>query len=226
MMGENVVHALKSISLQIEARQIVALRGPSGSGKSTLLNLIGALDSPTSGVIKIGGRELQSLSVNERADFRNATVGFVFQNFNLIPVLSTYENVILPCQLGQLSDSARDFDFEQRARELIEKVGLYYQMHQRVNKLSGGQMQRVALARALVNKPNLILADEPTANLDSDTANTVLSLMRELSLSEGSTVLVATHDSNVLKYCDRVITLKDGGITSDTSVDDDMYKAV
>lgn len=211
-MGDVEVHALRGVSFNINKGGIVALMGPSGSGKSTLLNLIGALDIPSAGAVIVRDMDLSKLERDEQSTFRNATIGFVFQNFNLIPVLTTIENVMLPAQLGRqpLGESLAD-----RARVLLEKVGLGKQIHQRVNRLSGGQMQRVAIARALINKPPIILADEPTANLDHDTSDTVLTVLKELCLSEGATVVVATHDNHVLSYCHRVIRLIDGKLLSD-----------
>jgi putative ABC transport system ATP-binding protein len=211
-MGDVEVQALRGVSFNINKGGIVALMGPSGSGKSTLLNLIGALDVPTGGSLLVRDMDLAKLNRDEQSTFRNATIGFVFQNFNLVPVLTTIENVMLPAQLGrqQLGESLQD-----RAKVLLEKVGLGKQIHQRVNRLSGGQMQRVAIARALINKPPIILADEPTANLDHDTADTVLTVLKDLCSSEGATVVVATHDSHVLSYCHRIIRLMDGKLLSD-----------
>ncbi len=211
-MGDVEVQALRGVSFNIEKGGIVALMGPSGSGKSTLLNLIGALDVPTGGSLLVRDMDLAKLNRDEQSTFRNATIGFVFQNFNLVPVLTTIENVMLPAQLGrqQLGES-----LQERAKVLLEKVGLGKQIHQRVNRLSGGQMQRVAIARALINKPPIILADEPTANLDHDTADTVLTVLKELCSSEGATVVIATHDSHVLTYCHRIIRLIDGKLLSD-----------
>ena len=211
-MGDVEVQALRGVSFNINKGGIVALMGPSGSGKSTLLNLIGALDVPTGGSLLVRDMDLAKLNRDEQSTFRNTTIGFVFQNFNLVPVLTTIENVMLPAQLGrqQLGES-----LQERAKVLLEKVGLGKQIHQRVNRLSGGQMQRVAIARALINKPPIILADEPTANLDHDTADTVLTVLKELCSSEGATVVVATHDSHVLTYCHRIIRLMDGKLLSD-----------
>lgn len=211
-MGETEVIGLKAVSFNIPKGGIVALMGPSGSGKSTLLNLIGALDSPTSGAVVVSGRDVTKMTRNDQAAFRNATIGFVFQTFNLVPVLTTLENVMLPAQLGRLEGGA---SLATRGKELLEKVGLGKQVHQSVNRLSGGQMQRVAIARALMNKPPIILADEPTANLDHDTADTVLSVLRDLCRDEGATVVVATHDQHVLSYCHRVIRLMDGKLLTD-----------
>ncbi len=211
-MGETIVAALRGISLTIHKGGIVALMGPSGSGKSTLLNLIGALDIPSTGTVIVRGTDIATLNRDQQSMFRNATTGFIFQNFNLVPVLTTLENVILPAQLGRqdLGEPVTE-----RGKRLLDKVGLGKQMHQSVNRLSGGQMQRVAIARALMNKPPIILADEPTANLDHATADTVLTVLREMCESEGATVVVATHDNHVLEYCHRIVRLKDGTLLSD-----------
>ena len=212
MLGETHVQALKGVSLTIPGGGIVALMGPSGSGKSTLLNLIGALDIPTDGQVIVQGIDISELNRDEKSSFRNATIGFIFQNFNLVPVLTTLENVILPAQLGRRNE---DGGLEARASELLKAVGLEKQIHQRVNRLSGGQMQRVAIARALMNKPPIILADEPTANLDHATAATILTELRELCEKEGVTAVIATHDHAVLEYCHRIVRLKDGELLTD-----------
>lgn len=211
-MGETEVVGLRGVSFTIPKGGIVALMGPSGSGKSTLLNLIGALDVPSSGTVMVRGMDIAAMSRDEQATFRNATIGFVFQNFNLVPVLTTLENVMLPAQIGRLAVGEPR---ESRARELLRQVGLERQVDQSVNRLSGGQMQRVAIARALMNKPPIILADEPTANLDHDTAATVLTVLRDMSESEGATVVIATHDQDVLPYCHRIIRLMDGRLLRD-----------
>lgn len=210
-LGQTTVNALVDVSVSAEPGGIIALMGPSGSGKSTLLNLIGALDSPTSGDISVAGTNLNKMGKDARASFRNAAVGFIFQNFNLIPILTTIENVLLPYQLSGTHDQSA----EKRAKVLLEKVGLSSQINQSVNRLSGGQMQRVSIARALINRPKLILADEPTANLDHATSDIVLEVMRDLCLTEGATVIMATHDYSVLKFCDRIISLEDGKLVKD-----------
>jgi len=212
-LGGSEVVALNGVDLRISQGGIVALMGPSGSGKSTILNLIGALDSPTRGEVVVNGVSLSGMNRNESADFRGRTVGFIFQTFNLVPVLTTLENVLLPSYFisGTSSHQAKA-----RAVHLLERVGLAQQMHQSVNKLSGGQMQRVAIARALINRPPIILADEPTANLDRATADTVLSILKELCSFEKTTVVVATHDQHVLTYCYRCIRISDGSLVSDS----------
>ena len=212
LLGETLVEALKEVSFKVPGGGIIALMGPSGSGKSTILNLLGALDKPSEGKILVKGVDISTLAGDEQAAFRNSTIGFVFQNFNLVPVLTTFENVILP---AQLSGKQVRSEYAARAAELLEKVGLGKQIHQSVNRLSGGQMQRVAIARALINKPEIILADEPTANLDHDTAERVLVILRDLCQQEKTTVLIATHDHEVLPYCQRIITLHDGKLYRD-----------
>lgn len=214
-LGSQRVSAIDEISLKIAPGGMVALMGPSGSGKSTLLNMLGALDQPSTGSVYIANKDIGQLSMDQRAEFRNQAVGFIFQNFNLIPVLSALENVLLPAQLGP---NTRQEDITARGLALLEQVGLSKQANQSVNRLSGGQMQRVAIARALINRPRIILADEPTANLDHATAAKVLEVLRELSRSEGATVIIATHDHAVLRYVQRIISMIDGRITSDELV--------
>ncbi|MEY4632408.1 MAG: hypothetical protein RIQ81_2528 [Pseudomonadota bacterium] len=209
-LGRSSIGALHSVSLEASSGVMTALVGPSGSGKTTILNLVGALDHPSSGSVIVAGQELGRMGPDALADFRNRTVGFVFQNFNLIPVLTTLENVLLPGQLGRIS--LPDTELVQRARQLLERVGLSGQMDQPVNRLSGGQMQRVSVARALLNRPRVILADEPTANLDHATSEKVLALLKSLCAEEDSAVLIATHDPAVLPYCDRIIRMRDGAI--------------
>jgi len=211
-LGETTVNALRGVNFAIDAGGIVALMGPSGSGKSTLLNLMGALDTPTAGKVFVNGTDIEGMSKNEQASFRNASIGFIFQNFNLIPVLTTLENVILPAQLGRANHEGK---FTDRAKMLLDQVGLKEQIHQSVNRLSGGQMQRVAIARALMNKPPIILADEPTANLDHKTADTVLKVLQDCCQNEGATAIIATHDHNVLKFCRRIIQVRDGLLVKD-----------
>lgn len=206
-LGDVTVSALLDINLEFNDPGINALMGPSGSGKSTLLNLIGALDSPSEGEVIINGVKINSMNLDGRAAFRNHTCGFIFQNFNLIPVLTTLENVMLPTYFNRTKTANSE---ESRAIELLEKVGLKDQINQSVNRLSGGQMQRVAIARALINNPTIIMADEPTANLDHKTASTVLEILRDLCTSEGKIVIMATHDQSVLPYCRRITHLRDG----------------
>ncbi len=209
-LGQSTIGALQGVSLVAAAGQMTALVGPSGSGKTTILNLVGALDRPTTGRIVVAGHDLNSMESDALADFRGKTVGFVFQNFNLIPVLTTLENVLLPSQIGRSDGS--EAELVERANHLLDRVGLTAQKHQPVNRLSGGQMQRVSLARALMNRPKVILADEPTANLDHATSEKVLQLLQSLCVEEKAAVLVATHDPAVLPYCDCVIRVQDGVI--------------
>ena len=213
-LGDNVVHALSDINIKIKQNEVTTIIGSSGSGKSTFMNLVGALDIPTKGKVIVEGQDLSSLNLNQKARFRNKNVGFVFQNFNLVPVLSSFENVVLPAQLSSLDFP---YDIEERAKELLCTVGLEKQMYQGVNKLSGGQMQRVALARALMNKPHIILADEPTANLDHVTSGKILQLMKDMSQKEGTSIIISTHDRTILEYSDRIVELSDGRMISDSS---------
>jgi len=207
-LGETVVHALRGIDLQIDRGEFVAIWGPSGSGKTTLLNLIGAIDEPTAGDLAIGGRKVRLLSDNQRSELRNDAIGFIFQGFNLIPVLSALENVMLPLQLrGASSKEARAKAFRR-----LDEVGLGQFVHHRPFKMSGGQQQRVSIARALVNSPSLVIADEPTANLDSETARVIIGLMADLNEKEQTTFIFSTHDQRLLDRVRRLIRLEDGRI--------------
>jgi putative ABC transport system ATP-binding protein len=207
-LGETVVPALQGIDLKIDQGEFVAIWGPSGSGKTTLLNLIGAIDEPTEGSLAIAGRDIRSLSDNQRSELRNETIGFIFQGFNLIPVLSGLENVMLPLQIkGASSAEARA-----RAMTRLMAVGLADLVHHRPFKMSGGQQQRVAIARALVTDPSLVIADEPTANLDSETARMIIGLMRKLNEKEKTTFIFSTHDQRLLDQVDRLVRLEDGRI--------------
>lgn len=207
-LGETVVHALKGVDLTVEKGEFMAVWGPSGSGKTTLLNLIGAIDEPSSGEIYIEGQDLLSLSDNRRTELRNRFIGFIFQGFNLIPVLSAIENVMLPLEItGKSSSEAK----ENALRRLYE-VGLLDFAHHRPDKLSGGQRQRVAIARALVTGPSLIIADEPTANLDSETSHKIIELMRYLNEKQKTTFIFSTHDQRLLDQVKRLIRLEDGRI--------------
>jgi putative ABC transport system ATP-binding protein len=207
-LGEAVVHALQEIDLQIDTGEFVGIWGPSGSGKTTLLNLIGAIDEPTEGFLEIAGREVRSLSDNQRSELRNESIGFIFQSFNLVPVLSALENVMLPLQIkGTSSGEAKT-----RALGRLEAVGLADLVHNRPFKMSGGQQQRVAIARALVADPSLVIADEPTANLDSKTAHMILDLMRDLNEEERTTFIFSTHDQRLLDRVKRLVRMEDGRI--------------
>lgn len=207
-LGETVVQALQGIDLEIDKGEFVAVWGPSGSGKTTLLNLIGAIDEPTEGSLAIAGRDIRSLSDNQRSELRNEAIGFIFQGFNLVPVLSGLENVMLPLQIkGALSAEAKA-----KAMARLEEVGLADLIHHRPFKMSGGQQQRVAIARALVTDPSLVIADEPTANLDSETARMIIGLMRKLNKKEKTTFIFSTHDQRLLDQVDRLVRLEDGRI--------------
>lgn len=215
-LGERYITALKSVTLKIFGGEFVAVWGPSGSGKSTLCNLIGLLDLPSQGSIKINGVDALSLSDNERSEIRNKSIGFVFQSFNLIPVLSALENVMLPMQIGKVpSHEARKL-----ALERLADVGLSEFATQRPNKLSGGQQQRVAIARALIGNPSLVIADEPTANLDSENALRIIEIMREISERDGTTFIFSTHDSRLLERVRRQVQMRDGELIDDQSFDE------
>lgn len=205
------VHAVNDVTLGFTEAEFVAIVGPSGSGKTTLLNMIGGLDIPTSGEIVIGGTNLSKLKSSELIDFRLRNIGFVFQSYNLIPVLTAKENVELIMALQKWPEKDRD----ERSIELLKAVGLGDRTNSRPSKLSGGQQQRVAVARALASKPKFILADEPTANLDSKSATTLLEIMEKLNHEEKITFIFSTHDPRVVKMAHRVITLEDGKVISD-----------
>jgi putative ABC transport system ATP-binding protein len=210
-LGAAVVPAVRDVTLSIGEGEFVALQGPSGSGKTTLLNLLGLLDTPDRGTLSIRGEDAGRLSEDERSDLRRDRFGFVFQSFNLIAVLTAEENVGYPMALAGVDASRR----RARSRELLEAVGLADKMGVRPDLLSGGQRQRVAIARSLANRPAVVFADEPTANLDSHTAEEILVLMREISDTSGVAFLFATHDPRVVARARRVVTLKDGSIEAD-----------
>ncbi len=205
-LGTNKVYALNNVNLSIQEGEFVAIIGASGSGKTSLLNLIGALDTPTEGEILVKGFKLSSLSQNEQTIFRRRNIGFVFQNFNLIPVLNVYENIILPLKLDGRSV---DHDYVEL---LLENLKLKDKMYQLPNTLSGGQQQRVAIARALITRPAIILADEPTGNLDSKTGTEVISLMKFLSIKFHQTLMIVTHNEEIAQMSDRIIRIEDGKI--------------
>jgi putative ABC transport system ATP-binding protein len=211
-LGAQTVHVLKGIDLDISKNEYVALMGPSGSGKSTLMNLLGCLDTPTSGTYELNGTDVSSLNDNALAEIRNSEIGFVFQTFNLLPRSTALENVALPLVYAGLSKEER----LARAAEVLEQVGLADRMDHRPNQLSGGQRQRVAVARALVNKPALILADEPTGNLDSKTSIEIMKLFDDIQAA-GNTVVLVTHEEDIAQHAKRVIRLVDGNIDSDTT---------
>jgi putative ABC transport system ATP-binding protein len=207
-LGESVIPALNGIDLSIGIGEFVAVWGPSGSGKTTLLNLIGAIDEPSDGKLYFKGREIASLSDDQRTELRNRDIGFIFQGFNLIPVLTALENVMLPLQINGTPFKRAKY----RALSRLSEVGLSNFVTHRPDKLSGGQQQRVAIARALVTDPSLIIADEPTANLDSDTSYKIISIMRDLNKKEGTTFIFSTHDQRLLDKVGRLIRLEDGKI--------------
>ncbi|MFH1084828.1 MAG: ABC transporter ATP-binding protein [Chloroflexota bacterium] len=209
-LGEIQTRALRGVSLQIEKGEFTALVGPSGSGKTTLLQLIGCLDQPSSGKIVIAGQEVSRLNRNQRADIRQTAIGFIFQFFALIPTLSAYENVEMPLLMRSISSVER----RQRVQQLLEAVALADRAAHRPGQLSGGEQQRVAIARALVTHPTLVLADEPTANLDTANGQQVMEMMAHLNAVTGVTFIFATHDPRVIKYARRVITLRDGVIVA------------
>ena len=208
-LGHTSVEALRSISLTIDSPEIIGVVGPSGSGKSTMLNILGGIDVPTSGAVLIDGREIGKLDDDGRTALRRNEIGFIFQSFNLIPVLTALENVELPLMALGVGKKER----RERARALLDRVGLAREANQRPDELSGGQRQRVAVARALIIKPRLVLADEPTANLDGESGRNVLELMHEMNHELKTTFLLSTHDPRVLPYLDRRMYLEDGRIT-------------
>ncbi len=208
------VHAVNDLSLSFEQGEFAAIVGPSGCGKTTLLNLIGGLDKPTDGKILIDGTDITTFSIGQLTDLRLWNIGFVFQAYNLIPVLTARENVEFIMELQHKSKAER----RARAEELLVAVGLADRMDVRPGRLSGGQQQRVAVARALASKPKFILADEPTANLDSSSTETLLSIMEELNRKEGTTFIFSTHDSRVMSKARRIITLEDGKVLSDKTL--------
>ena len=210
VMGEEHIHALKGVSIQIERGEYVAIMGPSGSGKSTLMNLIGCLDTPSKGDYLLNGKMVSEMNDNELARIRNQEIGFVFQTFNLLPRASALQNVELPLVYAGVSSKDRQV----RAREALDKVELATRMSHRPNELSGGQRQRVAIARALVNKPSILLADEPTGNLDSKTGNEIMALFARLHES-GNTIVLVTHEADVAAFAHRTISVRDGQVEKD-----------
>ena len=209
-LGSEIVHVLKGIDLDIDKGEYVAFMGPSGSGKSTLMNLLGCLDTPTAGTYKLNGRDVSQMTDDELAEVRNSEIGFVFQTFNLLPRTTALDNVALPMIYAGSSKKAR----HTRAEEVLTDVGLADRMDHRPNQLSGGQRQRVAVGRALVNKPSIILADEPTGNLDSKTGVEIMALFDEIHAS-GNTVILVTHEEEIAEHAHRVVRLRDGMIESD-----------
>ena len=216
-LGKTQVHALKGVSLTVEKGAFVVVAGPSGSGKSTILNLLGCIDTATSGVVKVGGVNTGSLKDKQLTTLRHEVLGFIFQSFNLIPVLNVYENVEFPLLLGNNGTSRK----ETRAwlEHLIEAVGLSEWRTHKPSELSGGHRQRVAIARALATKPGIILADEPTANLDSVTSEAILGLMRQMNRDLGTTFIFSTHDQDIVDLADHVIRLHDGVVVQDSKAE-------
>lgn len=214
-LGETRIEALKGIDLTIQHGEFVAVWGPSGSGKSTLCNMIGLIDTPTSGTVCLKGVDIEQLSENRRSEARSRAIGFIFQGFNLIPVLSALENVMLPLQIrGDNFPASRE-----KALRYLAELGLKEHASHRPAKLSGGQQQRVAIARALITEPALIVADEPTANLDSDNAVRIIELMRQINRTHGTTFLFSTHDERLLDRVNRKILMRDGRVVEDSATE-------
>jgi putative ABC transport system ATP-binding protein len=209
-MGEEVIHALKSVSITIYRGEYVAFMGPSGSGKSTLMNIVGCLDTPSVGDYFLSGKNVSQMNDDELAEIRNKEIGFVFQTFNLLPRATSLDNVALPLIYAGYSKAERT----ELAQKALESVGLGNRAKHRPNELSGGQRQRVAIARALVNKPSIILADEPTGNLDSKTSHEIMDLFEQL-YQKGNTIIMVTHEEDIAKYAHRIIRLRDGLVESD-----------
>ncbi len=209
-IGTQEVHALRSVDLEIRKNEFVALMGPSGSGKSTLMNILGCLDSPSRGIYRLNGQDVSGMGDDELADVRNREIGFVFQTFNLLPRYTALENVALPLIYKGMPKAERI----KRATEVLEQVGLADRMHHKSNELSGGQRQRVAVARALVNNPSIILADEPTGNLDTKTSYEIMALIDDIHLS-GNTIILVTHEEDIALRAKRIVRLRDGVVESD-----------
>ena len=210
-LGNETIKVLKSVDLLVQRGEYVALMGPSGSGKSTLMNILGCLDTPTEGEYYLNGREVAQLSDNELAEIRNKEIGFIFQTFNLLPRSTALDNVILPLIYAGLKKDER----EKQAKRALDQVALSDRMMHRPNELSGGQRQRVAIARALVNNPSILLADEPTGNLDTKTSIEIMGLLHDIHKS-GNTIIIVTHEEDIAQHAHRIIRLRDGVIESDT----------
>jgi putative ABC transport system ATP-binding protein len=212
MLGQTRVDALRGVTLDIDRGEFLAIAGPSGAGKSTVLNMIGCIDVPSEGKVLIDGTEVEHLSDTELTRYRRVKIGFIFQSFNLIPVLNVYENIEFPLLLQRgLSRTER----EERVRHFIEAVGLGDRIGNKPNELSGGQRQRVAIARALVTNPLIVLADEPTANLDTETGHRILELMREINEKEKTTLIFSTHDEHIMEHARRVVSIRDGQLVGE-----------
>jgi putative ABC transport system ATP-binding protein len=209
-MGKQALPVLKGITLDISKNEYVALMGPSGSGKSTLMNILGCLDSPTAGIYVLNGNDVSKMEDNQLAEIRNKEIGFVFQQFNLLPRLTAVDNVALPLVYAGIPKKRRT----EMAMDVLKKVGLEDRSHHKPNELSGGQSQRVAIARALVNNPSMILADEPTGNLDSKTSNEIMEIFSKIQ-SAGNTVVLVTHEEDIANYAHRIVRLRDGVIETD-----------
>lgn len=216
VMGDIKLPVLKGITLSVEKGDMVALTGASGSGKSTLMNILGCLDRPTSGEYWLDGEEISKLSNDGRADVRNRKIGFVFQNFNLLPRTSALENVIMP--LGYTASHLSEKQMVERGKLMLERVGLADRMDHEPSQLSGGQQQRVAIARALVNNPRILFADEPTGNLDTKMSDEILRIFNEINASEGVTIVLVTHEMDVANSAKRIVRLVDGEISDDTVI--------
>jgi ABC-type lipoprotein export system ATPase subunit len=217
-LGEVDVPVLKGVSMEIGAGEMVALMGASGSGKTTLMNLLGCLDRPTSGSYWLDGEEVSRLSPEQRADVRNRKVGFVFQSFNLLPRTSALENVIMPLDYGD--HTIGETEALDRGKRLLKLVGLEHRMDHHPQQMSGGQQQRVAIARALVNQPAILLADEPTGNLDSTTTEEILITLQKLNQDEGITIIIVTHEQDVANHCKRIVRMRDGRIEREEALAD------
>ena len=209
-MGEEIIHALRGVELKIHRNEYLAIMGPSGSGKSTLMNMLGCLDTPTDGHYQFNGKDVSSMSDDELATIRNQEIGFVFQTFNLLPRSNALHNVELPLIYAGMPPHER----KERARQALANVGLESRLHHKPNELSGGQRQRVAIARALVNTPSIILADEPTGNLDSKTGEEIMRLFEDL-YQQGNTLIVVTHEEDIARHARRIVRLRDGLIETD-----------
>lgn len=211
-LGKQELPVLKGIDLTIMSKEYISLMGPSGSGKSTLMNIIGCLDTLSAGKYILNGKDVSKMSDDELADVRNVEIGFVFQQFNLLPRLSAWENVALPLIYAGVNKKER----EERAKTILEKVGLGDRSHHKPNELSGGQSQRVAIARALINNPSMILADEPTGNLDTKTSEEIMELFKEIN-DQGNTVMLVTHEEDIANFTNRIVRIRDGVVESDVT---------
>lgn len=220
VMGEETVHALRGVSLQIRRNEYLAIMGPSGSGKSTLMNMLGCLDTPSSGRYEFNGKDVSAMNDDELAEIRNKEIGFVFQTFNLLPRSTSLRNVELPLIYAGIDPQTR----EERAAEALRSVGLGERLQHKPNELSGGQRQRVAIARALVNNPSIILADEPTGNLDSKTGEEIMALLESL-YQRGNTIILVTHEPDIARHARRTVLLRDGLVESDEAAEAEEFES-